>query len=58
MEQLGEVRKQLEKERDLRYEEATKEFNIVKSEVEARRHDLKLRQTKVEAVVAEVMSRV
>ncbi|GFY88528.1 hypothetical protein Acr_06g0004680 [Actinidia rufa] len=53
VEQLGEVRKQLEKERDLRYEEATKEFNIVKSEVEARRHDLKLRQTKVEAVVAE-----
>ncbi|XP_057465618.1 kinetochore protein NUF2 homolog [Actinidia eriantha] len=53
VEQLGEVRKQLEKERDLRYEEATKEFNIVKSEVEVRRHDLKLRQTKVEAVVAE-----
>ncbi|PSS29160.1 Kinetochore protein NUF2 [Actinidia chinensis var. chinensis] len=53
VEQLEEIRKQLEKEKDLRYGEATKEFNIVKSEVEARRHDLKLRQTKVEAGVAE-----
>ncbi|XAR49393.1 hypothetical protein NMG60_11032579 [Bertholletia excelsa] len=54
VEQLDEVRKHLEKERDLRCEEATKELNNVKLEVESKRRDLELRQTKVEAVVAEV----
>lgn len=56
MEQLDEIRKQLEKERDLRYEEATKELNIVKLEVESKRRDLESRQTKIQAVVAEVCS--
>ncbi|KAH7834935.1 hypothetical protein Vadar_021089 [Vaccinium darrowii] len=53
VEQLDEIRKQLEKERDLRYEEATKELNIVKLEVESKRRDLESRQTKIQAVVAE-----
>lgn len=53
-EQLDELRKQLEKERDLKCEEATKEFNNVKLEVDSRRRDLETRQKHVEAVVVEV----
>ncbi|KAI8532152.1 hypothetical protein RHMOL_Rhmol11G0191400 [Rhododendron molle] len=53
VEQLDEMRKQLEKERDLRCEEATKELNNVKSEVEEKRRDLESRQTKLQAVVSE-----
>jgi kinetochore protein Nuf2 len=52
---LDELRKQLEKERDLKCEEANKEFNNVKLEVESRRHDLEARQKNVEAVVLEVL---
>lgn len=44
VEQLDELRKQLEKERDLKCEEAAKEFNNVKLEVESRRHDLEASQ--------------
>ncbi|KAG7977680.1 hypothetical protein I3843_05G042200 [Carya illinoinensis] len=54
VEQLDDLRKQLEKERDLKCEEATKEFNNMKSEVESRRCDLEARQRNVEAVVVEV----
>ncbi|KAF5470235.1 hypothetical protein F2P56_010760 [Juglans regia] len=54
VEQLDELRKQLEKERDLKCEEATKEFNNTKLEVESRRRDLEARQRNVEAVVLEV----
>ncbi|XP_052184638.1 kinetochore protein NUF2 homolog [Diospyros lotus] len=53
VEQLDELRKQSEKERDFRCEEATKELNNVKLEVGLKRRDLESRQTKVEAVVAE-----
>ncbi|KAG5525882.1 hypothetical protein RHGRI_032245 [Rhododendron griersonianum] len=53
VEQLDEMRKQLENERDLRCEEATKELNNVKSEVEEKRRDLESRQTKLQAVLAE-----
>ncbi|CAK7355266.1 unnamed protein product [Dovyalis caffra] len=52
--QLNDLKKLLEKERDLKCEEATKEFNNTKSEVESRRHDLEARQRKVEAVLTEV----
>ncbi|XP_047315097.1 kinetochore protein NUF2 homolog [Impatiens glandulifera] len=55
-EQLKEQMKQLKKERDLRCEEATKELNNVKMEVEIRKHDLESRQSKVEALVAEMDS--
>ncbi|KAA8545519.1 hypothetical protein F0562_020303 [Nyssa sinensis] len=52
--QLDELKKQLEKERDLKCEEATKELNNVKLELELKRRDLEARQKKIEAVVAEV----
>ncbi|XP_050208770.1 kinetochore protein NUF2 homolog isoform X1 [Mercurialis annua] len=52
--QLDESRMALEKERDSKCEDATKEFNNVKSEVESRRGDLEARQRKVEAVLSEV----
>jgi kinetochore protein Nuf2 len=51
---LDELTKQVEKERDLKCEESTKEFNNVKLEVESRRRELEARQKNVEAVVAEV----
>ncbi|KAJ7946623.1 kinetochore protein Nuf2 [Quillaja saponaria] len=53
-EQLDELKKQLEKERDLKYEETTNDLNKVKSEVDSRRRALEARQRNVEAVVAEV----
>ncbi|KAB1207031.1 hypothetical protein CJ030_MR7G011352 [Morella rubra] len=56
VEQLDELRKQLEKERDLKLEDATKDFNNVKLEVESRRRDLEARQKNVEAVVVEAIS--
>ncbi|KAK4343291.1 hypothetical protein RND71_036385 [Anisodus tanguticus] len=52
--QLEELRKQLEKERDLSYEEAAKELKNVKLEVESKRHGLDARQTDLEGVLAEV----
>ncbi|KAF9679053.1 hypothetical protein SADUNF_Sadunf07G0100000 [Salix dunnii] len=52
--QLNELKKLLEIERDMKCEEATKEYNTIKSEVESRRHDLEARQRKVEAVLTEV----
>ncbi|KAJ6691079.1 MEMBRALIN/KINETOCHORE PROTEIN NUF2 [Salix koriyanagi] len=52
--QLDECKKLLEKERDTKCEEATQELNNIKSEVESRRHDLRARQRKVEAVLTEV----
>ncbi|KAH6831972.1 hypothetical protein C2S53_008248 [Perilla frutescens var. hirtella] len=54
VDQLKDIKRQLEKERDIRYKEADKEFNNVASEVEAKRRDLELRQREVESVLAEV----
>lgn len=51
---MDELRSQLEKERDLKCEEATLEFNNVRLEVESRRRELEARQKNVEAVVVEV----
>ncbi|KAK9221044.1 hypothetical protein WN944_009468 [Citrus x changshan-huyou] len=54
VEQLDELRQQLEKERNLKSEEATRAFENVKLEMESKRQDLEARQKKVEAVVTEV----
>ena len=55
VEQLDDLRKQLEKERDFKCEEAAKELNNVKLAVESSRHELEARQKKVEAQAAEVL---
>lgn len=55
-EQLDESRKQAEKEREFKYQEATKELNNVKLEVEAMRRNFEERQMQVGAMVAEVDS--
>lgn len=52
--QLDDLKKLLEKERDIKCEDAAKEYNSVKLEVESKRRDLEARQRKVEAVVTEV----
>lgn len=54
MKDLNELKRKLEKERDLKFEEATREFSNVKLEVESRRSILEARQKDVEAAVAEV----
>ncbi|OMO95699.1 hypothetical protein COLO4_15711 [Corchorus olitorius] len=54
--ELRELQRQLQKERDLKFEESTKYLNDVKLEVEWKRRDLEARQKKVEDVVAEVDS--
>ncbi|XP_034700892.1 kinetochore protein NUF2 homolog [Vitis riparia] len=54
VEQLDELRKQLEKERNFKCEEAAKELNNVKLAVESKRRELEARQRKVEAEAAEV----
>ncbi|GAB2283632.1 hypothetical protein Dimus_018137 [Dionaea muscipula] len=54
VDQLGQHKRQLEKERDLRCEENAKELNKVKLEVESRRQNLDTRREKIEAVLAEV----
>ncbi|KAL6345649.1 hypothetical protein AAG906_017384 [Vitis piasezkii] len=54
VEQLDDLRKQLEEERDFKCEEAAKELNNVKLTVESRRHELEARQKKVEAQAGEV----
>ncbi|KAD2393033.1 hypothetical protein E3N88_40010 [Mikania micrantha] len=51
--QLDELLKQLEKERDLKCEEASKELNNVRSQVEYNSRGLEQRQQEVEALVAE-----
>ncbi|XP_022861143.1 uncharacterized protein LOC111381578 [Olea europaea var. sylvestris] len=51
--QLKEFKRQLEKESSLRMEDATKELNNVKLEVESKKHTLDQRQRQVESVVAE-----
>ncbi|OMO57849.1 hypothetical protein CCACVL1_25677 [Corchorus capsularis] len=56
VEQMSELQRQLQKERDLKFEESTKYLNDVKLEVESKRRDLEARQKKVEDVVAEVDS--
>ncbi|KAH1128693.1 hypothetical protein J1N35_000071 [Gossypium stocksii] len=54
--QLEEHQRQLQKERDLKFEESTKHLNSVKSEVLSKRCELEARQKKVEDVVSEVDS--
>lgn len=54
VEQLGELMKQLEKERELKSDEATTYLTGVKSESESKRQNLEERQKNVEAVLAEV----
>ncbi|XVF30594.1 hypothetical protein REPUB_Repub16aG0071600 [Reevesia pubescens] len=56
VEQLDELQRQLQKERDLKFEESSKYLNDVKLEVEYRRRNLEARQKKVEDIVAEVDS--
>ncbi|KAK1414653.1 hypothetical protein QVD17_30402 [Tagetes erecta] len=51
--QLEELLKQLEKERDLKCDEASKELNNVRSQVEYNSRGLEQRQREVEALVAE-----
>lgn len=53
--QLDEVRKQLETERDAKCDEVTKEFHNMKMVVESRRRDLEARQENVKAMLAEVL---
>lgn len=52
---MDEMRKQVEKECALSREEAAKELNNVKTEVESTRCGLELRQRQVEAVITEVL---
>ncbi|KAG9135465.1 hypothetical protein Leryth_007225 [Lithospermum erythrorhizon] len=54
--QLEELKKQLEKEREVNCSEALKELNNVKSEVESRRRDLVIRKRQVDAVLTEANS--
>ncbi|KAF4359163.1 hypothetical protein F8388_005272 [Cannabis sativa] len=54
VEQLEEYKKQLEKENELKCEEARKQLNQVRLDVESKRRNLEARQKTVEAVVAEV----
>ncbi|XP_039006108.1 kinetochore protein NUF2 homolog [Hibiscus syriacus] len=54
--QLEEHLRQLQKERDLKFEESTKHLNSVKSELLSKRRELEARQKKVEDVVTEVDS--
>ncbi|CAI0375480.1 unnamed protein product [Linum tenue] len=51
--QLAKLRKQLEKERKMKFEDADKELHSKKLEVESRKRDLEERQMKVEAVLGE-----
>lgn len=55
MEQLEELRKQLEKSQDSKCEEATKELNNVKLALESRMCELEARRRKVEAKEMEVL---
>lgn len=53
---MDELRRTLEKEKDIKCQEADRELNNVKLESESRRDELELRQRKVEAVLEEVLS--
>lgn len=54
MDQLEELLKQLEKEKDLKCEEASKELNNVRAQVEYNRRGLEQRERNAEALVSEV----
>ncbi|XP_022157479.1 probable kinetochore protein NUF2 [Momordica charantia] len=54
VQQLEDLRRQTEKGRDVKCEEATKDLNNVRLEVESMRLDLEQRQSNVEAVLMEV----
>lgn len=56
VEQLEEQKKIMYKERQVKIEEATRELNNVKQEVESRKQDLQTSHRKVAAMVAEVIS--
>ncbi|CAN1169564.1 Kinetochore protein NUF2 homolog [Linum perenne] len=53
--QLAELRKQLEKERETKLEDANKELRSKQQEVESKKRDLEARQRKVVAVLGEVL---
>ncbi|KAL4588466.1 hypothetical protein LXL04_001357 [Taraxacum kok-saghyz] len=53
VDQLEELLQQLEKEKDLKCEEASKELNNVRSQVEFNRNGLEQRQKNIQALVAE-----
>lgn len=53
---MDELKKQLEKEREVNCEAATKELTNVKLEVESRKHGNETRQRNVEALLTEVHS--
>ncbi|KAK6945603.1 Kinetochore protein Nuf2, N-terminal [Dillenia turbinata] len=55
-EQLDESKRQLEREKEIKYEEARKELNNMELEMKARKCDLEARHRKVEATIAEVDS--
>lgn len=55
MRQLEDLRRQTEKEREVKCEEAAKELNNVRLEVESMKLDLEQRQKNVEAVLMEVL---
>ena len=54
VDQLEESLKQLEKEKDLKFEEASKELNNVRAQVEYNRRGLEQREMNAEALVSEV----
>ena len=54
VDQLEELLKQLEKEKDLKCEEASKELNNVRAQVEYNRRGLEQREMNAEALVSEV----
>lgn len=56
IDQLDELKRQLEKERELNCEAASKELTNVKHEVESRKHGNESRQRNVEALLTEVHS--
>ncbi|GKC14221.1 hypothetical protein Tco_1011003, partial [Tanacetum coccineum] len=53
VDQLEELQKQLEKEKDLKCEEASKELNNVRAQVEYNRRGLEQRERNAEALVSE-----
>lgn len=53
-EHMEELRKQLEKECSIMWEEATKHLSSKKSEVESKRYAIETRQRNVEAVLSKV----
>ena len=55
MKELNDLKTKLEKERSLKFEEASKELGNVKLELESKRCVLEARRKNVEAALAEVL---